>query len=93
MMRNQDNKSFSQIKKDQMGREKDLMHLVGSEDELKMLSGVEDNLGVKRNEILFKVSTEMEDTKNALRDAEALVERLRGHFAKLEGMYRILTKK
>jgi hypothetical protein len=92
MMNNQD-KSFNQIKRDQVGREKDLLHLMGSEDELKMLSGVEDNLGVKRNEILFKVSTEMEDTKNALREAEALVERLRSHFAKLEGMYRILTKK
>jgi hypothetical protein len=92
MMKNQD-KSFNQIKRDQVGREKDLLHIMGSEDELKMLSGVEDNLGIKRNEILFKVSTEMEDTKNALREAEALVERLRSHLGKLEGMYRILTKK
>jgi hypothetical protein len=94
-MRNPGNpdKSFSQIKKDQMGRENDLLnHLMGSKDEISQLTGYEDDLGVRRNEILFKVTSDIEDTKNALREAEGLVARLKNHLAQLEGMYRILTK-
>jgi phosphoribosylaminoimidazole carboxylase (NCAIR synthetase) len=92
-MQNRD-KSYSQMKKDQLGRESELLsQLMGSSDELKSLSGYDTQMNVKRNEILFKVTTEMEDTKNALKEAEALVERLRKHLAQLEGMHKILTKK
>jgi hypothetical protein len=66
---------------------------MGSAEELKALSGFEDDLGTRRNEILFKVQNEMEDTRNALKEAEQLVERLRRHFSQLEGIQRILTKK
>ena len=45
------------------------------------------------SESLFKITNEMEDTKSALKEAEALVERLRRHLAQLEGMHKILTKK
>ena len=86
-------KSFSQIKKDQMSREGDLLdHLMGSKEEMTQLTGYEDDLGARRNEILFKVTTDIEDTKNALKEAEGLVNRLKNHLAQLEGMYRILTK-
>jgi len=88
------NKPYSQMKKDQLGRENDLLsQLMGSSDELKALSGYDAQMDTKRNEILFKVTTEMEDTKNALKESEALVERLRKHLAQLEGMHKILTKK
>jgi hypothetical protein len=94
-MRNPGNpdRSFSQIKKDQMGRESGLLdHLMGSREEISQLTGYEDDLGVRRNEILFKVTSDIEDTKGALKEAEALVSRLKNHLAQLEGMYRILTK-
>jgi hypothetical protein len=88
------NKSFNQIKKDQLGREGDLLNqLMGSEEELKMLAGFEGELGTKRNEFLFKVQAQMEDTRNRLREAEQLVERLKRYLSQLEGIHRILTKK
>ncbi len=87
-------KSYSQLKKEQMGREEDLLsRILGSGEELKHLASFEADLGVRRNEILFKVQVETEDTKNALRQAEQLVERLKKHLAQLEGLHRILTKK
>lgn len=94
MDRMKDPKSFGQLKKDQLGRESELLgKLMGSAEELKALAGFEDDLGTRRNEILFKVQNEMEDTRNALKEAEQLVERLRKHLSQLEGIQRILTKR
>jgi hypothetical protein len=88
------NKSFSQIKKDQIGRESDLLNqMMGTEEELKVLEGFEGDLGNRQNELLFKVQTQMEDTRNDLKKAEQLVERLKKRLSQLEGMHRILTKK
>jgi hypothetical protein len=93
-MPNRDPRSFSDMKRDQMGREGDVLsQLMGDAQELRALSGREVEMDSKRNEILFKITTEMEDTRAALKDAEALVERLRKHMAQLDGMYKILTKK
>ena len=86
-------RSFGDLKKDQMSRENELMSLMGSAEELAALSGKEGQLDIKRNEILFNVTTQMEDTRNALREAEGLVERLRKHLNQLEGIHKILTKK
>ena len=86
-------RSFGEIKKDQMGRENELMNLIGSVEELQALSGKEGQLEIKRNEILFNVNTQMEDTSNALKEAEGLVARLRKHLSQLEGIQKILTKK
>lgn len=88
------NRSFSQIKRDQLGKEGELLNqLTGSEEELKMLAGFEGELGTKRNEFLFKVQSQMEDTSNRLREAEQLVERLKKYLSQLEGIHRILTKR
>jgi hypothetical protein len=86
-------RSFGDLKKDQMGRENELMNIIGSAEELAALSGKEGQLEIKRNEILFNVTTQMEDTSNALREAEGLVDRLRKHLNQLEGIHKILTKK
>ena len=88
------NRAFSQIKRDQLGREGDLLNqLIGSEEELKALAGFEGELGNRRNEFLFKVQAQMEDTRNRLREAEQLVERLKRDLSQLEGIHHILTKK
>lgn len=88
------NRDFSQIKRDQLGREGELLNqLIGSEEELKALAGFEGTLGTRRNEFLFKVQTQMEDTRNRLREAEQLVERLKRYLSQLEGIQHILTKK
>jgi hypothetical protein len=86
-------RSFGDLKKDQMSRESELMNIMGSAEELASLSGREGQLDIKRNEILFNVTTQMEDTRSALREAEGLVERLRKHLNQLEGIHKILTKK
>ena len=85
---------YSQLKKTQMGRENDfLSNLLESSEELKNLSSFEADLGVRRNEILFKVQMQMEDTRSQLRQAEQLVDRLKKHLTQLEGLHRLLTKK
>jgi hypothetical protein len=87
-------KSFEQIKKGQMGRDNELMsQLMGKAGEFGNLETFEADSAVRRNEILFKIQNDMEDTKNALKQAEQLTERLRRRMNELEGMYRILTKK
>ena len=87
-------KSYGQLKKEQLGRESELLsQLLGSSGELKDLTNLEADLGIRRNEILFKVTVEIEDTKNALKQAEQLIERLKKHLNQLEGLHRILTKK
>ena len=87
-------KSFDQIKKDQIGRESELFsQLMGKSGEFGDLETFEADSAVRRNELLFKIQTDMEDTKNALKQAEQLADRLRRRLNELEGMYRILTKK
>jgi len=76
--------SFGQIEKDQMARESELYST--------LMSGVADS-DVRRNELLFKLTNDIEDAKNKLKQAEQLTDRLRKRVAELEGMYRILTKK
>ncbi|MBN2462184.1 MAG: hypothetical protein JXB43_01120 [Dehalococcoidia bacterium] len=87
-------KSFDQIKKGQIGRESELFsQLMGKAGEFGDLETFEADSAVRRNELLFKIQTDMEDTKNALKQAEQLADRLRRRLSELEGMYRILTKK
>ena len=87
-------KFYNQLKNEQAGREGDLLsNLLASSEELKNLAGFEADLSVRRNEILFKVQVQIEDTNNQLKQAEQLVDRLKKHLSQLEGLHRILTKK
>ena len=87
-------KSYGQIKKDQMGRESELYsQLSGKGGEYGDLETFEADSAIRRNELLFRINTDMEDARNALKQAEQLCDRLRNRVAELEGMYRILTKK
>ncbi len=91
---NEADKSYGQLKKEQLGRESELLaQLLGNAGELKDLGAFEADLGVRRNEILFRVTVEIEDTKSALKQAEQLVDRLKKHLNQLAGLHRILTKK
>jgi hypothetical protein len=87
-------KPFDKIKKDQMGREGDLYsQILDKSGEFGNLETFEADSAVRRNELLFKIQSDMEDVKNALKQAEQLADRLRRRLNELEGMYRILTKK
>lgn len=88
-----EDKSFDQLRKEQLDREGGLLHqLLGEFDKIKDLATFDADLITRRNEILFKVTNEIEDTKSALKQAEQLVERLQKHLKQLQGLHRILTK-
>ena len=86
-------RSFEQIRKGQTGRDSELYAQLLGKSEFGDLETFEADSAVRRNELLFKIQTDMEDVRNALRQAEQLTERLRGRLRELEGMCRILTKK
>jgi hypothetical protein len=87
-------KPFEKMKKDQMGREGDLYsQLMDKSAEFGNLETFEADSAVRRNELLFKIQSDMEDVRNALKQAEQLSDKLRRRLSELEGMYRILTKK
>lgn len=46
----------------------------------------------RRNELLFNITTQIEETRGKLRQAEQLVERLRQNLREYEEMYKTLTK-
>jgi len=46
----------------------------------------------RRNELLFNITTQIEETKGKLRQAEQLVERLRQTLREYEEMYKTLTR-
>src|SRR4030042_4846962 len=70
--------SYGQIRKDQMGSEGELYSkLLGKGGEYGDLETFEADLGVRKNELLFKINTDMEDTRGRLKQAEQLCERLR----------------
>jgi hypothetical protein len=85
---------FDKMGKDQIGRKDDLYsQLMDKGGEFGNLETFEADSAVRRNELLFKIQSDMEDVKNALKQAEQLADRLRRRLNELQGMYRILTKK
>jgi hypothetical protein len=87
-------KTFGQMRKDQIPREGELhSKFVGGAGEFGDLEDLLANSDVRRNELLFKLTNQIEDAKSALKQAEQLADRWKKRVAELEGMYRILTKK
>ena len=81
-----DMKSYDELAKEQGQRESSfLSDVVG-------MSDFEADLGQRRDEILFKITTEMEDTKNALNNVEQLAQRLRKYLDRLRNIYQTLSK-
>jgi hypothetical protein len=88
-----DQKSFGRPNaKDAMRKEQFLNDVTGELTNLEELQNVEGDLMQRRQETLFKVTTEMEDTSAALKKAEETVARLKKHLSLLEGMRRLLQK-
>lgn len=93
-MRPQDR--FGQIKKDHASGQNDIYSQIsnapatsgGVED----FSSFEADAANRRNELLFSITNQVEETKAKLRQAELLVERLRQSLREYEEMYKTLTK-
>jgi phage gp29-like protein len=79
-------KSYEELARDQRMRESSFLSDVGE------LTDLEANLGQRRDEILFKITTELEDTKNALDQVEQLAQRLRKYLDRLKNIYQTLSK-
>ena len=79
-------KSYEELAREQGRRESSFLSDVGE------LSDFETDLGKQRDEILFKITTEMEDTKNALNQVEQLAQRLRKYLDRLRNIYQTLSK-
>jgi calcineurin-like phosphoesterase len=79
-------KSYEELAKEQGTRESNFLTDLGE------MSSFEADLGQRRDEILFKITTEMEDTKNALNNVEQLAQRLRKYLDRLRNIYQTLSK-
>jgi len=87
---------FGQIKKDPRGGQNDIYNQIanapaaggGAED----FTTFEADSAIRRNELLFNITNQIEETKGKLKQAEQLVERLRQTLREYEEMYKTLTK-
>ena len=93
-MRPQD--KFGQIKRDHVSGQSDVYSQLsnapaqpgGAED----FATFEVDAANRRNELLFSITNQIEETKSKLRQAEQLVERLRTSLREYEEMYKTLTR-
>ena len=85
-------KSFGELTREQVQRESDFLSQLMGEAGIEDLAHFEADLTQRQNQALFEITTEIEDTKNALKQAEQLVQRLKNHLERLEGLQRVLTK-
>ena len=81
-----DMKSYEELAREQKTRESSFLSDVGE------LSDFEADLGQRRDEILFKITTEMEDTKNALSQVEQLAQRLKRYLDRLKKIHQTLSQ-
>jgi hypothetical protein len=91
-MRPQD--KYGQSKKDPYSGQGDVYNKIagtpapGAED----FKTFEVDAANRRNELLFSITTQIEETRGKLRQAELLVERLRQSLREYEEMYKTLSK-
>jgi calcineurin-like phosphoesterase len=79
-------KSYEELAKEQGKRESSFLSDVGE------VSDFETGLGQRRDEILFKITTEIEDTKNALNQVEQLAQKLKKYLERLRKIHQTLSK-
>jgi vacuolar-type H+-ATPase subunit I/STV1 len=84
-------KSYEELAKEQGRRESSFLSSLG-EAELRELSDFETGASQRREEILFKITTEIEDTTNALNQVEQLSQRLKKYLERLKKIHQTLSK-
>ena len=85
-------KSYEELAREQADRESTLLSKMMTEGGIEELAGFEAGLSGRQSEILFKITTEMEDTQHALNQVEELAQRLRRHLDRLKKLQRTLAK-
>ena len=90
-MRPQDR--FGQIKKDHMDAQNELYgQIANAQPSAEDFNRFEADSANRRNELLFNITTQIEETKAKLKQAEQLAERLRTSLREYEEMYKTLTR-
>lgn len=86
---------FGKARQDPMGGQADIYNQIsnapaqpGPED----FTNFEVDAANRRNELLFNITSQIEETRGKLKQAELLVERLRQSLREYEEMYKTLTK-
>jgi len=87
-----DMKSYEELAKEQANREGTLLSRLMGEAGIGELTDFEAGLNERQSEILFKITTEMEDTRNALNQVEQLAQRLTRHLERLKKLHQTLSK-
>ena len=85
-------KSFEELVKEQAKRESSFLSKLMGEAGMEELVDFEAGLSGRQGEILFKITTEIEDTKNALNQVEQLTQRLKKHLERLKKLHQTLSK-
>jgi formate dehydrogenase maturation protein FdhE len=85
-------KSLDQLTSEQMQREGRLLSQLLGESRMEDLARFEASLTEQQSRLLFEITTEIEDTENALEQADQLVQRLKKHLEQLKGLQRVLSK-
>lgn len=75
-----------------MQREGKLISQLLGESGMEDLTCFEASLTDQQSRLLFEITTEIEDTENALKQAEQLVQRLKKHLEQLKGLQKVLSK-
>jgi DNA helicase IV len=85
-------KPYDELSREQASRENSLLSRLMAEVGIQELTDFETELGERQSETLFKITTEIEDTKNALNQVEQLAQRLRKHLERLNKLHQVLSK-
>ena len=83
---------LDQLASEQLQREGRLLSRLLTETGMEDLTRFEADLTQQQSRLLFEIATELEDTEDALRHAEQLVERLEKHLQQLRGLQKVLSK-
>jgi len=85
-------KSLEQLTSEQTHREGRLLSQLLGESGMEGLACFEASLTEQQSRLLFEITTEIEDTENALKQADQLVQRLKKHLEQLKGLQKVLSK-
>jgi hypothetical protein len=85
-------KPYEELAREQVDRENALLSGLMGEAGIEELTNFEVGLGERQSEILFKITTEIEDTENALNQVEQLAQRLKRHLERLKKLQQTLSK-
>ena len=87
-----DRNILERLSKEQQKRESDLLSGLMNKFGSGGLTIPDGDLTERNNHLLFLITTEMEETQNAMRETEQILQRLKKHLQQLKGLQEVLSK-